>query len=245
MELAYTQYERHYKRVGNVALDYETVRANPEKYRIRDDWLPRDPDAAILDIGCGWGNLLLSLWVSGYRNLTGVDMSETMCAIAKSNLPDEVDICCADATVFLATGQKIYDVITIFDTLEHLTIEKAAVLLHQCYKALAPGGSIVVRTPNMANLLSAYSMYLDITHVQGYTEFSLFQLLDLSGFVDHRVVRPHPIASRLTLERLLGGLSKREFLNAIIHRVLFRLRGQTPVPTTFAYNLVVQSFKPR
>ncbi len=242
--LPYTQYDRHYKRVGNVPLDYPTVKANPDKYRIYGEWLPKEPTAAILDIGCGWGNLLLCLWATGYRNLTAVDVSEAMCAIARANLPSEISVNCADATAFLETRQRTYDLITIFDMIEHVSVDMARTLLELCRDALAPGGSVVIRTPNMANLLSAYSMYIDITHVQGYTEYSLFQLLDLARFVNHRMVQLRFFESRQGLSRLFGGLSKRDLMNAIVHRMFFALRGQLPVPTSFDYNITVQSFKP-
>jgi 2-polyprenyl-3-methyl-5-hydroxy-6-metoxy-1,4-benzoquinol methylase len=237
LELLFSQYNRHYERMGNFPPNYAEVKAYPEKYRICEDWLPSDPEAAILDVGCGWGTLLLSLWASGYRNLTGVDISERMCTIAKQNLPSEITIYCADAVTFLADKQQTYDLILLFDILEHMTLEKAFALLKQCHFALVPGGSVVIRTPNMANLLASYSRYLDITHVQGYTEYSLFQLLDLVGFVNHKVIK-----TTLSMRgwRLTG---KREFLNELLHRVLFGLRGQNPRPTTYAYNLVVQSFK--
>ena len=48
-------------------------------------------------------------------------------------------------------------------------------------KALKPEGRIIIRTPNMANLLGGYSLHMDITHCHGYTEWSLIHLLDECG----------------------------------------------------------------
>ncbi|MCP4709471.1 MAG: hypothetical protein GY869_12660 [Planctomycetes bacterium] len=37
-------------------------------------WLPRDKDAAILEVACGGGYLLHFLKNKGYRNLSGIDI---------------------------------------------------------------------------------------------------------------------------------------------------------------------------
>ena len=46
------------------------------------------PDSAILDFGCGYGRVLEELNRNGFLNLAGVDISEKMIEIAKTNLPN-------------------------------------------------------------------------------------------------------------------------------------------------------------
>ncbi|KAI8377665.1 S-adenosyl-L-methionine-dependent methyltransferase [Radiomyces spectabilis] len=43
-----------------------------------------DPNAAVIDLGCGNGHLLLELANEGYSNLTGIDYSEAAIDLAKS-----------------------------------------------------------------------------------------------------------------------------------------------------------------
>ena len=240
----FVNYHTHYKRMLNTAPDYKAMLADPKKYKLQEAWFPEKLDAEILDIGCGWGTMLLSLWATGYRKLTGVDLSASMCAVAKKGLPPEIKIVCTDAVEFLKDKKECYELITIFDVVEHMRVEKAIELLSVCHKALTVNGAVVIRVPNMANILAAYSRYMDVTHLVGYTEWSLFQLLDNAGFKEHRVIKPLNKWKKLrTLVRPWRGLGLREFFNTVIHEVLFTLRGQKPRPSTYSLNLTVQSRK--
>ncbi|MCL0096022.1 class I SAM-dependent methyltransferase [Thermodesulfovibrionales bacterium] len=228
----------------NTAPDYKAILADSSKHRLQEKWLPEKLDAEILDLGCGWGTMLLSLWATDYRKLTGVDLSASMCAVAGKELPPEINIICADAVEFLKDKKECYELITIFDVVEHMRVEKAIELLGACRKALTANGAVVIRVPNMANILAAYSRYMDVTHLVGYTEWSLFQLLDEAGFKDHRMIHPSQKWKELrTLTRPWRGLGLREWLNTVLHRFLFALAGIRVRPATFAINLTVQSWK--
>lgn len=241
-------YDKHYKRGGNVVLNYKTVSADPAKYTLHDEWLPDNFNAKILDIGCGWGILILYLWVTGYRRLTGVEISKNMFEVAKKSLPEEINLICGDAIDFLKSTKEKYNLITIFDVVEHMDVDKAIELLKVCREVLTEKGSIVIRTPNMSNILSSYSRYMDITHLVGYTEWSLFQLLDNAGFQFYRVIKPKLFSHgewkhQRTLTCPWRGLGLRELLNTLVHNSLFKLRGQNPLPSTYHFNITVQSWK--
>lgn len=45
-------------------------------------------DALILDVGCGYGRILNELWENGYRNLVGLDFSESMIEKGKKQFPE-------------------------------------------------------------------------------------------------------------------------------------------------------------
>lgn len=44
-------------------------------------------EAAILDVGCGYGRTLNELYQSGYHNLTGIDFSKEMIARSRKQFP--------------------------------------------------------------------------------------------------------------------------------------------------------------
>ena len=245
----FLNYDRHYERMGNRQPNYDDIKSNPQKYILHEQWLPKDLNANILDIGCGWGILLYSLYISGYKKLTGVDISEQMCKTAREYLPDGIKIVCNNALDFLKNEeQNKYTLIIIFDVVEHMSNDSIYNMLKLCYDALIKGGSIVIRTPNMANILACYSRYMDITHINGFTEWSLFQLLDAARFCDHQVIKPKYFSyekwkQNWSIIHPWRGLGLREFINMSFHKFLFWLRGQKPLPSHFSFNIVVQSWK--
>lgn len=242
----FTTYSRHYARMGNVVPDYNAIIANPNAYALDEEWLPDDKNSAILDVGAGWGMLLAQLAASGFRNLTGIEHSKSQYDMAKLNLPSNIEFLFGDGHQVLSRLEKKFALITIFDVVEHLSLDKAVELLIVCKRQLQPDGKIVIRVPNMANIFAPYSRYMDITHVMGYTEWSLFQLLDASGFSDHKVV----VGDRLhwkqwkrhrSLTYPWRGLGVKGALNRLFHEVFFMLRGQHPRPSTYTMNLTVSS----
>lgn len=243
----FDKYALHYERMGNVVPDYKVALANPRAYSIEDEWLPTDKMARICDVGCGWGLLLVQLAASGYERLTGIEISRSQFEIARAVLPPSIELYCGDAISVLSSADE-FDAFTIFDVIEHLHPEDAVHLLRTCYERLSPGGRVVIRVPNMSNVLASYSKYMDVTHVAGYTEWSLYQLLDAAGFSGHVVISTGRITWKKwrrvrTWRHPLRGLGLKEFLNSHLHRALFILRGQQPRPSTYATNIVVYSFR--
>ncbi len=244
----YKKYTKHYERMGHSISTGPMPARDSSDGLLEEDWLPLNLEARILDIGCGWGELLFQLWSKGYRFLTGVEHNEDQYRIAQDRLPKEIILACQDAIQFTKETSSQFDLIIAFDVLEHLSIAQSVDLLRGCYERLSPGGSVVVRVPNMANILAAYSRYMDITHISGHTEWSMFQLFDMAGFERHLVIRSKwfDFAQWRRYGSLLKpwrGLGLRDFLNNVLHSTLFVLRGQKPRPTTYAFNIVIQSWK--
>src|SRR5579862_8539591 len=230
-------YSQHFKRMGNNPPDYASVIKSPERHSIKAAWLPKDLSSPILDIGCGWGHLLLSLWASGFRNLTGVEVSKDQYEIAKASLPKEIHIVYADANEFLKQRSEEYSLITAFDLIEHMSSQSGLALLKEARNALKPSGSIVLRTPNMANIVATYSRYLDITHVEGYSEWSLFQLLDMAGFSDHRVVGPAINMKYWKWYAPWRGFDLRERLTSALQKLIYKSLHLYPLPSSCNFNL--------
>ena len=140
----------------------------------------------------------------------------------------------------------VYDLVILNDVIEHVPVPEAVPLLRAVFQSLVPGGSVVLRTPNMSTILAMYSRYIDLTHLTGYTEFSIQQLLDQAGFEDHCFVPDNYGINRQSWRPWIPwrGLGIRCFLNTCLHRFVYWLREQGNTPAIFDYNLEVYSHKP-
>lgn len=94
-------------------------------------------DAAILDVGCGNGDLLRLLHALRFSNLTGVDPFLD----ADQVTPEGIHIWKKD----LSQLQPGFDVIMLHHSFEHMT-EPVAVLANLA-RLLQPGGTVIIRVP--------------------------------------------------------------------------------------------------
>ncbi len=154
-------------------------------------WLPADPQAAILDLGCGNGSVLYWLQQEGYTRLAGVDTSPEQVELARQVCPAVEK---ADARAFLAAHPEQYDAILALDFLEHFRREEALPLLRGVHQALRPGGRVILQTINADSPLHAHILYGDPTHQTAYTARSLETLVRVAGFerVEFRPLGPVP-----------------------------------------------------
>ena len=135
---------------------------------------------------------------------------------------------------YLPRHEDFFDCIVMLDVIEHFSIDDARGILKAAAKALVPGGRLILRTPNMANLLGGYSLYMDLTHRHGYTEWSLIHLLEQCSLADAQLHVPTRFCS-----------PKQKWMattNAFIHRFLYRLNGRAE-PKWFGKNIVVFASK--
>lgn len=191
METRARQIERYHTATGRPSIDDPRVRRLVWRSfeRTIGPWLPADRGAKILDAGCGEGALLAFLRDRGYTNLEGFDLS-----------PECVAVCHRLGLGFVKRFDLLelerwpgedYHAIFLLDVVEHLPKEKAAGVLEVARTKLAPGGYLVIQTPNLGSLLGPYHRYYDLTHEFGLTEKSVRDLLALAGFERDRVeVRP-------------------------------------------------------
>lgn len=103
-------------------------------------------DKTVLDIACGegYGTNLLSKMA---KKVTGVDLSRESIAKAevKYKTPKNIKFTQSDALSFLKKGNKKYDVIVSFDTIEH--IKKYDLFLALLCKSLKGEGILLLSTP--------------------------------------------------------------------------------------------------
>ncbi len=204
-------------------------------------WLPGDKAAPMLELGCGWGHPLRSLWESGYTNLTGVDINEECHRIARESLPREIRLFCEDAVAFLKRNEEQYWRVMIFHVLEHFPTDAALELLALIKPRVAAGGALVIEVPNLSSLLGANMFFGDLTHRTAFTEFSLIQLLDEADYSQRDVICPAPHFWEAGWRRWrpVRNPAVRWRLNRWMHRALFTVTGSGPVPRCYCPALLV------
>ena len=111
-DTVYAQYDKILERRGRYRLMSETPTS------LSKPWLPKDKSANILDFGCGFGNMLLSFWATGYTNLTGVDSAEVQVNKAKQTLSSQIQLHLQDGLGFLSSHTNQYDLIYTCDVME-------------------------------------------------------------------------------------------------------------------------------
>lgn len=181
-KIFYKNYFSEKSNKGSVNLDEISLSnwRNATISRIKD-WLPDNKKANILDIGCGFGNLLKAFQETGYTNLTGIDISEEQIVKAKE-LNSQINFSCIDLISFLKTSNEKFDLITAFDVIEHLEKEEAITTLNLIFSALNENGKIIIQTPNAESPWFGAVAYGDFTHEWFYTASSLEDVLIKSGF---------------------------------------------------------------
>jgi SAM-dependent methyltransferase len=133
----------------------------------------------ILELGSGMGQHLFALQKLGFQNVQGVDVSPEQVKILQDK---GFSVLGADATKFLAGKEDEYDLIFLFDVIEHFRKDEIGLLLKNIQKALRPGGLLLIETFNATNPSALGMRYIDNTHEIGFTRNSLESFLRLGGF---------------------------------------------------------------
>jgi 2-polyprenyl-3-methyl-5-hydroxy-6-metoxy-1,4-benzoquinol methylase len=136
----------------------------------------------ILDVGCGAGFLLNALECEDYKNLTGVELDKNQYLEAKKHLKFS-KLFNQDCIEFLNKTEERYDIIFLYDLLEHIPKEKIIRLLKLIYKSLNNKGVLVIKTPNADSPYFASRMrYGDFTHETSFNKESVETVLREAGF---------------------------------------------------------------
>jgi len=102
----------------------------------------------VLDAGCGegYGSRLL-MDAGGASRCVGVDVDESTVAAARSAYGDRegLEYAVADVTA-LPFEDDSFDIVTCFETIEHLTAQSVAVA--ELQRVLRPGGFLLISSPN-------------------------------------------------------------------------------------------------
>lgn len=190
----------------------ELIKVRQEKYLAYILLLKRlFGEVSALDLGCGRGEWLELLGEYGVQ-ARGIDLNEAMLTICREK---GFEVSCLDALAALKDcPDNSVQLITGFHISEHLPFPVLVNLAQEAYRALSPGGLLILETPNSENLQVASStFYLDPTHTNPIPSQLLSFLLSHSGFGTTDVLRlnadinPEP-HSWITLNDVLKGVSR-------------------------------------
>lgn len=144
--------------------------------------------ARLLDVGCGTGALLELAARDGWA-VTGIEMSPPLAALAREKLPG-AQIFEADLLSPHLPDFPPFQAVLALDILEHVLDPRAA--LARLHSWTAPGGRLVLHTPNAASLRSRlhqgrWNMLIPEYHFHLFTARALTQMLLDTGFTSIRL----------------------------------------------------------
>jgi SAM-dependent methyltransferase len=151
----------------------------------------------VLDLGCGRGEAL-ALFQSHGIPARGVDLSASMVAECrrKGLEAEEGDL----LETLAAAPEGRFGAIVSFHVIEHLPSQVLDRLVRLAWRALRPGGVLLLETPNpLSIVVAARNFWLDPTHRRPVHPESLKLSFELAGFdpVERIDLRPFPAQERL------------------------------------------------
>ncbi|MGA7924721.1 MAG: class I SAM-dependent methyltransferase [Candidatus Sulfotelmatobacter sp.] len=135
--------------------------------------------APILDIGCGRG-IFLQLLAEAQIEAFGIDHSEEALAVCREK---RFNVRREDARTYLGAESKSFGGIFCSHVIEHMGYEDALAFLGLCYRALRPGGRLLLITPNPEDITGMSAIFwLDPAHVRPYPKLLLKAMPQTAGF---------------------------------------------------------------
>ncbi len=146
------------------------------------DCLPTQGMRSLLDVGCFAGSFLSLVPQSQFPRQVGVDILAPQIEYARAHYGTgfrQFQHLAAIADLDAVEGE--FDCITVIEVIEHLTHEEVRVLLDRTTRKLAPGGRLVITTPNYAStwpileilLNRISSVKYDEQHITRFTSFNV------------------------------------------------------------------------
>ena len=141
----------------------------------------------MLDIGCGRGEWMLELKRNNFT-VTGVDLNPAMADAARAQ---GLEVVLADAVAHLDSLEPAsLSVVSAFHLVEHLPFEQTLMLVDAAFRALMPGGLLILETPNPENLVvGACTFWYDPTHIRPLPPAMLRFYVESAGFAPVRTAR--------------------------------------------------------
>lgn len=143
-----------------------------------------DPQAPVLDLGCGSGAWLQRLAAEGFNNLAGVEYSTSCFKFHDGGRFLEADLMADSTSTRLAEafGAETFQLATVIEVIEHVSDPER--ILKLASSMLKPGGWLLISTPNVYSLrvglrflFSGKLHFFDINAAQDHTHPLLLGVL--------------------------------------------------------------------
>lgn len=148
-------------------------------------------DAAIIEVGCGPGNVMQFLKNAGFDNIFGIDISDEQ---IKEAADKNLNAASVNVFEFFEKNKNKYDVIFALDFVEHFHRHELLKLFKGFNRLLNDNGILVIRTPNGSGLFPNKNIYGDLTHLTIFNQYSLIQILQITNFYNINFYENPPIS---------------------------------------------------
>lgn len=192
-EITKNYYHTTVKRSRERTLSHYEATAQQLERKLKP-WLPTDPEASCLDLGCGCGELVYLLEKKGMVKTFGVDACEEEIQVAQQFVKGALKA--GDVFKYLEKQPtESFTFVSALNFLEHFHKDALLELISQIMTILRPGGSFVAIVPNAISPFGGTTRYWDITHEWAFTPNNFHQLLALNDYkfrLDFREIIPRP-----------------------------------------------------
>lgn len=200
-------------------------------------YMPTNKNCRVLDLGCGLGNYIYAAKAFGYKNVVGVDASESVVDFCRN---EGVECVLSEAKAYLEDKENLFDVIIFNDVIEHFKKDELLEVLYLLRKSLKKEGRILIKTMNQSNPVTGVSSrYMDLTHETGFTEISMRQMLLAASFKKIKIIGADIYVSPVPFVYILKFFAK---INNFIWYMLNCLYGRTIVKV-FEKNMIAIAYK--
>jgi SAM-dependent methyltransferase len=185
--------EAHYARKF-AAGNYELRRRFEQQYEIVDQQYlellrprVRAPRPSVLDVGCFTGCFLQLLERNGWE-VYGLELQPEAVEVARGRLPGRIFQADLHGDRF---PQRQFDVVSLLGVIEHVTDPMR--LLLRCAALLAPGGTLIVQTPNSGSALAHamgryWPLYAPVEHIHLFSDRAAREAVTRVGLRNVRIL---------------------------------------------------------
>jgi SAM-dependent methyltransferase len=186
--MKFEDYYQHEKISGG----YDSVRFQSKGGRIIDnrergvvrELLGVGTKRKIIDFGCGTGRVLKMLWDSGYRNIVGADVSDSMLAETKRKVPQVKTL---RASIVNPPGKlRGFDVCVSLRVIHHLDEQELGMAFQSIRALLKGGGVFIFNTNNSLSfnvIIRGVNPFRRFSKNYFYSESTIKNVLERNGFV--------------------------------------------------------------
>ena len=151
-----------------------------ERHKLRYDLIKKyKASGKLFDLGAGWGHFMLAGKMLGY-DVYGIEIAEQPYLYAKNDLKLPVD----HTDFFLMDETKKFDIITMWDVLEH--IDKADDVIAKCTRLTNLNGLLVIQVPQIDSYFAKKHKdnwkMMGLDHVNYFGKKTITQLLEKHGY---------------------------------------------------------------